>query len=249
MPNGRNRSSRTEDVDRSSIWFDADALTRLSREDAQRLEALPTRVEDGRVVVAVAEPTEGRLEALRDLIGDETIMIVVPKSALDAGLRSDLLRSSPNAKGQLAAAVEEAPPAEPPPASSKKERKKADRAPERIRRRIGHRVRHAISGDPRRRMRGDPQLAASVGIRMRKIQRRVRDFLRPGEPLHVRCVAQFERAQHEPRGAKHWLQRVGRQERAHTTNSAMRRTVFTFRMVVAHLSIFSSAAPPNFESL
>lgn len=83
-----------EYVDRSSIWFDANALARLSREDAQRLEALPTRVEGGHVVVAVAEPTEGRLEALRDLIGEETVMIVVPKSALDAGLRSDLLRSS-----------------------------------------------------------------------------------------------------------------------------------------------------------
>ncbi len=45
-------------VDRASIWFDGDALARLSREDAQRLEAMPTRVQDGRVVVAVAEPTE-----------------------------------------------------------------------------------------------------------------------------------------------------------------------------------------------
>jgi hypothetical protein len=80
-------------VERSSIWFDANALARLSREDAQRLEALPTRVEDGRVVVAVAEPTEQRLGALRELLGEETVMIVVPKSALDAGLRSDLLRS------------------------------------------------------------------------------------------------------------------------------------------------------------
>jgi hypothetical protein len=84
-------------VERSSIWFDANALARLSREDAQRLEALPTRVEDGRVVVAVAEPTEQRLGALRELLGEETVMIVVPKSALDAGLRSDLLRS----KGQF----------------------------------------------------------------------------------------------------------------------------------------------------
>jgi|SRR5579884_301278 len=80
-------------VERSSIWFDADALARLSREDAQRLEALPTRIEGGRVVVAVAEPTEQRLAALREVIGDETVVIVVPKSALDAGLRSDLLRS------------------------------------------------------------------------------------------------------------------------------------------------------------
>ena len=52
-------------VDRASIWFDGDALARLSREDAQRLEAMPTRVQDGRVVVAVAEPTDARLAALR----------------------------------------------------------------------------------------------------------------------------------------------------------------------------------------
>ncbi|MGZ4334741.1 MAG: GspE/PulE/PilB domain-containing protein [Gaiellaceae bacterium] len=94
-------------VERSSIWFDSHALARLAREDAQRLEVLPTRVEDGRVVVAVAEPTEGRLQALRELIGEETIVIVVPKSALDAGLRSDLLRSA----RREASAPEEASPA------------------------------------------------------------------------------------------------------------------------------------------
>jgi len=107
-----------EYVDRSSIWFDANALARLSREDAQRLEALPTRVEGGRVVVAVAEPTEGRLEALRDLIGEETVMIVVPKSALDAGLRSDLLRSSTRgqfSQTEAAAPAEDAPDEEPVP--------------------------------------------------------------------------------------------------------------------------------------
>ena len=80
-------------VDRASIWFDADGLARLSREDAQRLEALPTRVEDGHVVVAVAEPTEQRLAALRHVIGEDTVVVVVPKTALDAGLRSDLLTS------------------------------------------------------------------------------------------------------------------------------------------------------------
>lgn len=80
-------------VDRASIWFDADALTRLSREDAQRLEALPTRVEDGRVVVAVAEPTTQRLAALRQVIGENVVVIVVPKSGLEAGLHSELLGS------------------------------------------------------------------------------------------------------------------------------------------------------------
>jgi hypothetical protein len=80
-------------VDRASIWFDADALARLSREHAQRLEALPTRVEDGRVVVAVAEPTEQRLAALRSVIGEDTVVVVVPKTALQAGLQSELLSS------------------------------------------------------------------------------------------------------------------------------------------------------------
>ncbi len=78
-------------VDRASIFFDAAALTRLSRSQARQLEALPTRVQDGHVVVAVAEPTEQRLAALRAVIGDDTVVVVVPKTALDAGLRSELL--------------------------------------------------------------------------------------------------------------------------------------------------------------
>jgi MshEN domain len=78
-------------VDRASIWFDGHALGRITREDAQRLEALPTSVQDGRVVVAVAEPTQQRLTALREVMGDDAVVVVVPKSALDAGLRSDLL--------------------------------------------------------------------------------------------------------------------------------------------------------------
>ena len=78
-------------VDRASIWFDGQALGRMTKEDAQRLEALPTSVRDGRIVVAVAEPTQQRLNALKAIMGDDTVIVVVPKSALDAGLRSDLL--------------------------------------------------------------------------------------------------------------------------------------------------------------
>src|SRR5215210_6192555 len=99
-------------VDRASIWFDADGLTRLSREDAQRLKALPTRVEGGRVVVAVAEPTEQRLAALEALIGD-TVMVVVPKTALEAGLHSELLTSRKPAQLPAVDVSPEAPPAEP----------------------------------------------------------------------------------------------------------------------------------------
>jgi hypothetical protein len=99
-------------VERSAIWFDGNALAKLSKEDAQRWEALPTRVEGGRVVVAVAEPTEQRIAAVRDLIGGDTVLIVVPKSALDAGLRSSLLAS--RGGGQFEASPEPEPEPEPP---------------------------------------------------------------------------------------------------------------------------------------
>src|SRR5687768_11933792 len=88
-------------VERASIYFDSDAFSRMTREQAQRLEALPTRVQNGQVVVAVAEPTEERLAALREVIGDDTVVVVVPKTALDAGLRSDLL-SGPASRAESA---------------------------------------------------------------------------------------------------------------------------------------------------
>jgi hypothetical protein len=104
-------------VERSSIFFDSDALGRLTREQAQRLEALPTRVQDGQVVVAVAEPTEERLAALRAVIGPDTVVVVVPKTALDAGLRSELLSGEPaeRSKGGAGAAGERTAAAAPPP--------------------------------------------------------------------------------------------------------------------------------------
>jgi len=86
-------------VDRASIWFDSAALARLSREEAQRLEALPTRIEEGRVVVAVAEPTEEQIDELRRVIGEEPVLVVVPRTALEAGLHSDLLSSSGSGAG------------------------------------------------------------------------------------------------------------------------------------------------------
>src|SRR4051794_2189372 len=78
-------------VERWAIRFDADALRRLSREQAKKLEALPTHVDGGRVVVAIAEPTEERIAALAQILGSEPMLVVVPKTALDLGLRSELL--------------------------------------------------------------------------------------------------------------------------------------------------------------
>lgn len=83
-------------VDRASISFDPSALALISREEAQRLEAIPTRVQDGNVVVAVAEPTENRLAALKTAIGENSLVVVVPRSALEAALSSELLASRPS---------------------------------------------------------------------------------------------------------------------------------------------------------
>jgi hypothetical protein len=81
--------------ERSSISFDGEALRRMSREDAARLEALPIQVDhEGALVVALAEPTEARLMALRTLLGDNVDFVVVAKGAIEAGLRSDLLARS-----------------------------------------------------------------------------------------------------------------------------------------------------------
>lgn len=95
-------------LDRSGISFDADALRRLSREEATRLEALPMHVDrDGLLAVALAEPTEARLLALRDLLGDRIQPVVVPKTALDLGLRGSLLASRGNGIDETLEVVDE----------------------------------------------------------------------------------------------------------------------------------------------
>jgi hypothetical protein len=74
----------------------------MSHDDASRLEALPIQVDnEGVLVVALAEPTETRLMALRTLLGDNIDFVVVAKGAIEAGLRSDLLARSRSAFGQF----------------------------------------------------------------------------------------------------------------------------------------------------
>lgn len=96
-------------LERSAISFDPNALVKLSREDATTLEALPMQIaEDGSLVVAVAEPTEARLFALRSRFGDRIECVVIPKTALDVGLRGDLLAKTSSNRP----VVEDAAPAE-----------------------------------------------------------------------------------------------------------------------------------------
>ncbi|HZT14981.1 MAG TPA: hypothetical protein VFA19_03465 [Gaiellaceae bacterium] len=104
-------------LDRSGISFDANALSKISREEATRLEALPMRFDpDGAMMVALAEPTEARLLALRSLLGDRLVPVVVPKSALDVGLRGDLLSRRGNGGAEEPADEAEAEPVEAPSA-------------------------------------------------------------------------------------------------------------------------------------
>lgn len=96
-------------VERSAISFDGGALSRISREEATRLEALPMQVkEDGAVVVALAEPTDSRFLALRELLGDRIDCVVVAKSAIDAALRSELLQKDAGSTPGVAPAPEAA---------------------------------------------------------------------------------------------------------------------------------------------
>jgi hypothetical protein len=95
--------------ERSAISFDGKALRRMSWEDASRLEALPIQENDhGEVVVAVAEPTDARLLALRELLGDRIDFVVVAKGALETGLRSELLARNGSGTAEAEPSVEDA---------------------------------------------------------------------------------------------------------------------------------------------
>ena len=101
-------------LERSAISFDPNALAKLSREDATTLEALPMRIaDDGSLVIAVAEPTEARLFALRSRFGDRIECVVIPKTALDVGLRGDLLAKTSPSRRDEQAEMQEAVHAEP----------------------------------------------------------------------------------------------------------------------------------------
>lgn len=78
-------------IPRSAMAFDPDALREMSQKQALELEAIPFRVENERVVVAVAEPTEARLAAIRRVVGEDVAITVVPRGALEAALRSEVL--------------------------------------------------------------------------------------------------------------------------------------------------------------
>ena len=56
----------------------------LPAEEARRLEAYPLSHEEGALIVAVADPSDERLRALRARLGDNIRPVIVPRSELEA---------------------------------------------------------------------------------------------------------------------------------------------------------------------
>jgi hypothetical protein len=113
---------------RHSLTIDPMAHTLLSVVDARRLGAVPLGKEGGRTVIAVADPAESRLDALRELAGPTTKFVLIAADALNALLKSRIFGDdATGAADELEPAVEPpsavppssavAPPAEPTPAA------------------------------------------------------------------------------------------------------------------------------------
>jgi type II secretion system (T2SS) protein E len=76
---------------RHSLTIDAQAHMLLAPRYARELRAAPLGIEGGHTVVAIADPTEQRLEAIRTLTGRETKIVVVTGASLEALLKSRIL--------------------------------------------------------------------------------------------------------------------------------------------------------------
>jgi hypothetical protein len=81
---------------RHQLTIDAQAYTVLEPKYAREMRAVPIGIEAGQPVVAVADPSEKRLEELRSRIpGDVKFVLVAPES-LDALLKSRIFVESEN---------------------------------------------------------------------------------------------------------------------------------------------------------
>jgi MshEN domain len=75
-------------VDLESVEFEPAAVARLSARDARRYDAIPIRfLEDGRMLVAVADPTDvGACDELRSLLGAAIRLVVADQNQLHHAL-------------------------------------------------------------------------------------------------------------------------------------------------------------------
>ncbi len=96
---------------RHSLTIDPMAHTLMSLADARRLSAVPLGREGGRPVIAVADPAESRLEALRELAGPTAKFVLIASDALNALLKSRIF-------GEDAAVDDDPDPVATPPAAA-----------------------------------------------------------------------------------------------------------------------------------
>lgn len=83
--------------ERHALTIDAQAHTLLDPKYAREMRAIPLGVENGRPVVAVADPSERRLSAIRKLVGGETKFVLVAPESLDALLKSRIFSENHDA--------------------------------------------------------------------------------------------------------------------------------------------------------
>ena len=83
--------------------LDGDAAAKADAAAWKELQACPVRSPDGRVTVAVAEPTEQRLRSVRAVVGSESQFAVVTAAALN-GLLTQAAAAEADARPDTAAA-------------------------------------------------------------------------------------------------------------------------------------------------
>jgi hypothetical protein len=95
-----------------AVAVDPRALSILPADGCRRLRAVPLAATTGSAVIAVSDPNEARLEAVRRLTGPSTRFVVLTERTLDALLRSRMFAGGAPAESAAAPAEE---PAEPSP--------------------------------------------------------------------------------------------------------------------------------------
>jgi hypothetical protein len=78
----------------NTLSIDPAALELLDREESRRLRVLPLEIGEDGPVFAVAEPSEERFAAVRDLAGGNASFVIVAKDTLDALLNSKVFSVS-----------------------------------------------------------------------------------------------------------------------------------------------------------
>jgi len=94
-----------------AVSVDPRALSILPADECRRLRAVPLAATTGSAVIAVSDPSDERLESVRQLTGPSTRFVVLTERTLEALLRSRMFAGG--APAEPAAAPAEAPPEAP----------------------------------------------------------------------------------------------------------------------------------------